>query len=92
MKYGTIGVIHGQRGPFTYRVPDDPEVCPLQHSKLSTGEFVIVKSRYGYGVGEVFEVHDEPQDDDPSLTYAWAFQKVDEEMWEKVQETWMDSQ
>ena len=91
MKYGTISVLHGQRGPFTYRVPDDPDICELQHSNLEPGDFVIVKNRFGYSAGEVFEVHDEPQDERDDITYAWAFQAVDEDAWNYVMASWNDA-
>jgi len=84
MKYGTVGILHGNRGPFTYRVPDDPSICPLVHSELQGGEYVIVKNKYGYSVGEVIEVHDEPMDYRDDIDYQWACQLVDEDHWNNV--------
>lgn len=69
--YYTIGVLHGMRGPYTYRVPADLEVTESDH--------VIVKNSRGISVGEVIEVHEEKQDYDPNIKYAWAFQVVDKD-------------
>ena len=89
MKYGTIGVMHGGRGPFTYRVSDEDD-AKLRHRDIEAGDNVIVKNRYGYAVGEVFEVHPEPEDDDPHVSYAFAFDKIDEQEWDRVMIAWND--
>lgn len=67
--YYTVGILHGMRGPFTYRVPNSLE--------FQEGDHAVVFNARGFSVGEVIEVHDEPQDYDPNITYRWAFQKVD---------------
>lgn len=67
--YITAGLLHGNRGPFTYRVPTALQV--------EEGDILVVKNRYGFAVGEVIEVHDTKEDTDPSIHYRWAFQKVD---------------
>lgn len=73
-EYGTVGLMHGNRGPFTYRCPQD------LYENLDEGDYVVVENRFGYTCGEVIEVHDEKQDTDPNIPrYRWAFQKVDEE-------------
>lgn len=90
MKYGTIGVLHGTRGPFTYRVQEENDNS-LRHSEVKVGDFVIVKNRFGYSVGEVLEVHDEPQDERDDIIYAWAFDKVDESAWLSVHEAALEA-
>lgn len=72
-EYGTAGILHGNRGPFTYRVPQEI------FDTLEEGDILVVKNRYGFTCGEVIEVHDVKEDVDPNIQYRWAFQKVDVE-------------
>lgn len=70
-EYFTVGVLHGTRGPYTYRVPVELE------DQIEDGTVVVVKNARGYAVGEVFDIHSTPEDTDPGIDYKWVFQVVD---------------
>lgn len=70
-EYKTVGLLHGKRGPFTYRIEQE------LYDQVSEGDFLVCFNAYGYSVGEIIEKHEEPQDDQEGIVYRWAFQKVD---------------
>lgn len=84
MKYSTIGVMLGRKGPFTFRVPDEDGFA-IKHSDLQEDDYVVVETQYGITAGLVVDVHDECLDDGP-YNYRWAFQKVDESWCQMVKD------
>ncbi|MEK0325033.1 MAG: hypothetical protein QQN63_04950 [Nitrosopumilus sp.] len=52
---------------------------------LKPGDQVLVKRREGIGAVTVVDIHEEPRlDVDAGYDYEWAFQKVDLDLWGKL--------